>query len=85
LHSTRNVPTVLAGGVNGLFRMGRRIKSVPDCMTNLWCAPGDTEFKGATNNKLLISIAHAYGLTDVTTFGTQPNAAWKTGTLTGLT
>ncbi len=26
LHSTRNVPTVLAGGANGKFRMGRRIK-----------------------------------------------------------
>ena len=26
LHSTRNVPTVLAGGTNGQFRMGRRLK-----------------------------------------------------------
>ena len=31
LHSTRNVPTVLAGGVNGKFRMGRRIKAPADC------------------------------------------------------
>ena len=31
LHSTRNVPTVLAGGVNGKFRMGRRLKAPADC------------------------------------------------------
>jgi hypothetical protein len=85
LHSTRNVPTLLAGGANGKFRMGRRLKMQPDCMTNLWCSPTDAEFKASTNNKLLISIAQAFGLADVTSFGTQPNAAWKTGTLPGLT
>ena len=31
LHSTRNVPTVLGGGVNGKFRMGRRLKAPADC------------------------------------------------------
>ncbi len=31
LHSTRNVPTVLAGGANGKFRMGRRLKMAADC------------------------------------------------------
>src|SRR6185503_9092254 len=30
LHSTRSVPTVLAGGVNGRFRMGRRLKAPAD-------------------------------------------------------
>ena len=36
LHSTRNVPTVLAGGANGTkFRMGRRLKMAADCKTNL--------------------------------------------------
>ncbi len=33
LHSTRNVPTVLAGGANGKFRMGRRLKLKADCPT----------------------------------------------------
>jgi hypothetical protein len=85
LHSTRNAPTVLAGGAAGTkFRMGRRLKMAADCMTNLWCSPTDAEFKASTNNHLLISIAQAFGLTDVTTFGTQTTANWKTGTLTGL-
>ena len=65
--------------------MGRRLKMQADCMHQPLVRPGDTEFKATTNNKLLISIAQAFGLTDVTTFGTQPNAAWNTGTLTGLT
>jgi hypothetical protein len=86
LHSTRNVPTVLAGGANGTkFRMGRRLKMEADCKTNLWCAPTDAEFKAGTNNHILISIAQAFGLTDVNTFGTQPNAGWKTGGASNLT
>jgi hypothetical protein len=85
LHSTRNAPTLLAGGAAGTkFRMGRRLKMAPDCTTNLWCAPTDAEFKASTNNHLLISIAQSFGLTDVTTFGTQSTANWKTGTLSGL-
>ncbi len=85
LHSTRNAPTVLAGGATGTkFRMGRRLKMAADCMTNLWCSPTDAEFKASTNNHLLVSIAQAFGLTDVTSFGTQSTASWKTGTLSGL-
>src|SRR6478752_470369 len=38
LHSTRNVPTVLAGGANGKFKMGRRLKTNADCpTTDMWC------------------------------------------------
>jgi len=86
LHSTRNVPTILAGGATGTkFRMGRRLKMDPDCKTNLWCSPTDAEFKAGTNNHILISIAQAFGLTDVNTFGTQPNTAWKTGGAANLT
>jgi hypothetical protein len=85
LHSTRNVPTVLAGGANGLFRMGRRLKMMPDCPSSSpWCAPGDTTFKPTTNNHLLVSIAQAFGV-NVNTFGTQPDSASTTGALSGLT
>jgi len=85
LHSTRNAPTLLAGGAAGTkFRMGRRLKMAADCTTNLWCSPTDAEFKASTNNHLLVSIAQAFGLTDVASFGTQSNASWKTGTLSGL-
>jgi hypothetical protein len=84
LHSTRNVPTLLAGGVNGKFRMGRRLKMAADCSTNLWCSPQDAEFKASTNNHILVSIAQAFGLSDVSSFGTQPNAAWTRDGLSGL-
>jgi hypothetical protein len=84
LHSTRNVPTLLAGGAGGKFRMGRRLKMPADCTTNLWCSPSDAEFKASTNNHLLISIAQAFGLTDVNSFGTQPNASWARDAMSGL-
>jgi len=84
LHSTRNVPTVLGGGVNGKFRMGRRLKVGADCpSSNLACRPGDPEFSGTANNHLLVSIARAFGVT-IDSFGTQPNGADKNGPLTGL-
>jgi len=85
LHSTRNVPTVLAGGVNGLFRMGRRLKLRPDCPSSSpWCAPGDTTFTPMTNSHLLVSIAQAFGV-QLTSFGSQPDSSLTTGPLDGLT
>jgi len=84
LHSTRNVPTVLAGGVNGKFRMGRRLKATADCpSSNLACKPGDAAFNGTANNHLLVSIARAFGVA-IDSFGTQPNAADRNGPLAGL-
>ena len=84
LHSCRHVPTVLAGGANGKFRMGRRLKMAPGCpTTDQWCV-GRPTYTPTTNSKILVSIAQAYGV-DVNTFGTQPNAADVTGALTALT
>jgi hypothetical protein len=82
LHSTRNVPTVLAGGANGKFRMGRRVRLAADCpTTSEWC--GDEQKAQKTNNHLLVSIAQAFDA-DVNSFGTQPSAALTTGALTEL-
>lgn len=84
LHSTRNVPTLLAGGANGKFRMGRRLKLQADCPTNSpWCSPADANFKASTNNHLLVSIAQAFGV-DVNSFGSQPAPDLTTGPLPGL-
>jgi hypothetical protein len=87
LHSTRNVPTLLAGGANGKFRMGRRLKMPAACpASDPWCS-GDnprTTYTPTTNSKILVSIAQAYGV-DVDTFGTQPEPADITGALTALT
>ena len=78
-HSTRNVPTLLAGGVNGRFRMGRRLLTAYDCPAdNIWCDPYDA----TPNNRLLVSIAQAFGV-EIDAFGTQPNGADQ-GTLDGL-
>jgi hypothetical protein len=79
LHSTRNVPTLLAGGVNGRFRMGRRLLTAYDCPAdNIWCDPYDA----TPNNRLLVSVAQAFGV-EIDAFGTQPNGADQ-GTLDGL-
>jgi hypothetical protein len=87
-HSTRNTPTLLAGGANGLITMGRRLKMTPDCPSaSPWCSPTDgvtpTDYTPITNNHLLVSIANAFGV-ETNTFGTQPNTSDFTGPLPGL-
>jgi hypothetical protein len=87
LHSTRNVPTLLAGGANGKFRMGRRIKLPSACpASNPWCSGENPRmtYTPTTNSKILVSIAQAFGV-DVNTYGTQPIAADVTGALSELT
>jgi hypothetical protein len=83
LHSTRNAPTVLAGGANGKLRMGRRIKLAADCPPdNQWC--DDSVKQQKTNNHLLVSLAQAFGLSDVNSFGTQPDTKLSTGPLSEI-
>jgi len=84
LHSTRNVPTLLAGGANGKFKMGRRLKLTPDCPTTTpWCSETSPEFSAMTNSKLLVSIARAFGV-QVNAYGTQPDTKLTTGALSAL-
>lgn len=84
LHSTRNVPTVLAGGTNGKFRMGRRIKVAADCPdSSPWCAENDPTFSATPNNRILVAIAQAFGV-NTNSFGTQPDPALSTGALSEL-
>jgi len=84
LHSCRNVPTVLAGGANGKFRMGRHLKLKADCPTESpWCGEQDATFTTITNSKLLVSVAQAFGQ-EVDKFGTQPEPAHVTGALSEL-
>jgi len=78
------VPTVLCGGANGKFRMGRRLKLKADCPPDSpWCGEQDAIFTPVTNSKLLVSIAQAFGA-DVNQFGTQPDPALTTGALSEL-
>ncbi|HEY4392438.1 MAG TPA: DUF1552 domain-containing protein [Polyangia bacterium] len=87
-HSTRNVPTVLAGGANSLITMGRRLRMTPDCPSaSPWCGPTDNanppDYTPISNNHLLVSIANMFGV-QVSTFGTQKNTSDFTGPLPGL-
>ena len=82
-HSTRNVPTVLAGGANGKIRMGRRLKYRTDCTLGSWCDEQSADYQTVPNNRLLVSIAQAFDL-DVVSYGTQADAQYSTGTLLGL-
>ena len=84
LHSTNNVPTVLAGGANGRFRMGRRLVMPTDCPTsNEWCQNGSPDDARVANNKILVSIAQAFGV-DIESFGTQAESRFNTGALSEL-
>jgi hypothetical protein len=84
MHSLRNVPTVLAGGANGKFKMGRRLKMVADCpSTDMWCESKPT-YTPTSNSKILVSIAQAFGQQDLNSFGTQPDKANITGALSAI-
>ncbi|WP_437516086.1 DUF1552 domain-containing protein [Sorangium sp. So ce1099] len=85
MHSTRNVPTLLAGGANGKFRMGRRIKLRADCPPEApYCSEGDATFTPTTNSRILVSIAQAFGV-EIESFGSQPDPKLTTGALSELT
>jgi len=82
-HSTRNVPTVLAGGLGGKIRMGRRIQYRTDCPLGTWCDPNGSDYQTVPNNWLLVSIAQAFGI-DIVSYGIQAEAQYANGTLPGL-
>ncbi|MFP2930252.1 DUF1552 domain-containing protein [Pyxidicoccus sp. 3LG] len=81
-HMNVRVPTVLAGGAGGKFRMGRFVRARPAGSNPLsgWSGPGTPLPTAVAHNKLLVSIAQAFGV-NVNTFG-HPD---YTGTLPGLT
>ena len=81
-HSTRNVPTVLAGGANGALRMGRRLKYRTDC-PGTKCDVTSSEAETVPNNRLLVSLARAFGV-ELDEYGQQPNVADSTGALAEL-
>ncbi|MBK7861115.1 MAG: DUF1552 domain-containing protein [Archangiaceae bacterium] len=69
VHSSFGVPTVIAGGCGGRFRMGRclRLRSGADPSTG-WTKAGDAVPGMVAHNQLLVSIAQAFGH-DVSAFG----------------
>jgi hypothetical protein len=82
-HSTRNVPTVLAGGANGKIRMGRRLQYPVECPTGIDCDFNALDAPTVANNRLLISIAQAFGA-DIEHFGDQADPSLGAGPLPEL-
>ncbi len=80
-HASLGIPTVLAGGAGGRFRMGRFLRLRPaEGPLEGWSGPGAPAPRLVPHNRLLVSIAQAFGL-ETNTFG-HPDYS---GTLAGLT
>jgi Protein of unknown function (DUF1552) len=69
-HSSRSVPTLLAGGCGGHFKMGRYLDLRRDA-------------SGVPNNRILVSICQAFGVT-TNRFGHATDAGVTTGRLEEL-
>jgi hypothetical protein len=82
-HSTRNVPTVLAGGANGNLRMGRRLKFRTDCPLGTACDKTGSDYETQPNNRLLVSIAQAFGI-QIDQYARQSQYPESVGPLPGL-
>jgi hypothetical protein len=82
-HSTRNVPTVLAGGLNGELRMGRRLRYRTDCPPGTACDPKGSDYETVPSNRLLVSLARAFGA-ELEAYGTQPEYELSAGALPEL-
>jgi hypothetical protein len=81
LHSSVNVPMVLAGGTGGHFRMGRHLGMLPDCPDDqMYCSGQERHI---SNNKILVAIAQAFGV-ESDSFGTANDPAITTGALSEL-
>lgn len=74
LHSSKNVPFVLAGGAGGRLRTGRYLSLKPD---------GDREALVVPHNRLLVSIAQMFGA-EVDAFGDTSDPEHARGALSPL-
>jgi hypothetical protein len=82
IHSSTDVPVVLAGGANGRLRMGRYVSLQSNCPPdNFWCAEQEKVLK--PNNQLLVGIAQAFGA-DTDSFGEPTNPSHANGALPEL-
>lgn len=69
LHSSRDIPVVVAGNAGGKFKTGVRIKLAADCPPgNQWCTPKTDN----SMTKLLVSAANAFGA-NLNGFGVETN------------
>ncbi len=73
-HSSRQVPTLVAGGCGGHFKLGRYLD---------FRDHHDADSKGIPNNRLLVSICQAFGVEEHR-FGHSADPAITTGSLSEL-
>jgi len=71
-HSSRDVPTLIAGGCGGHFTMGRYVDLT-----------GASGREGVPNNRILVSIAQAFGV-EIERFGQSADPRIVTGSLDAL-
>jgi hypothetical protein len=82
MHSSNNVPYVLAGTAGGKLRTGRYLSLKADCpVGHRYCQGADQTI--IPNNRLLVSIAQLFG-GDIDSFGQPTNAADANGALSEL-
>jgi hypothetical protein len=82
-HLSTDVPTIIAGGANGAFNMGRSIVLPNTCPPNQFYCAGEPQETFVSNNKILVSILQAFGVEE-NTFGTATDPTITTGTLDQL-
>jgi hypothetical protein len=68
-HELRRVPNVLAGGGGGYFRPGRYVHYPQQTTLNL--AYGHRDTVGLAHERLYVSLMHAMGMTERTSFGLE--------------
>jgi hypothetical protein len=73
-HSSRHVPTLLAGGCGGRFRLGRYVDLR---------GQGTRKEYGVPNNRILVSICQAFGVQE-NRFGHSTDTGIVTGRLEEL-
>lgn len=82
LHSTRNIPLVLAGGANGKLAFGRRIKAAADCPpSSPYCQAPTLAL--TSHNQVLVSICQLFGV-QTNSFGVALDPTLTTGSWPGL-
>ena len=63
--------------------MGRRLKFASDCPLGTWCDASGSGYQTMGNNRLLVSIAGAFGV-DIGSYGDQAEPGLVAGPLPEL-
>ena len=63
--------------------MGRRLKYRTDCPLDTWCDTAGSDYQTVPNNRLLVSIARAFGV-EIDNYGNQADAEFTAGPLPEL-